>query len=41
MTYKHTTQVPNILFDTHLRELTESELKILLIVIRQTIGWYD
>ena len=41
MIYKHTTQVPNILFDTHLRKLTESELKILLIVIRQTIGWYD
>ena len=41
MTYKQTTQVPNVLFDIHLRELTESELKILLVVIRQTIGWYD
>ena len=41
MTYKQTTQVPNFLFDTHLRELTEAELKILLITIRQTLGWFD
>jgi hypothetical protein len=41
MTYKQTTQVPNFLFDTHLRELTEAELKILLVVIRQTLGWLD
>jgi hypothetical protein len=41
MLYKQTTQVPNFLFDTHLRELTEAELKILLITIRQTLGWFD
>jgi hypothetical protein len=41
MTYKQTTQVPNFLFDTHLRELTEAELKILLVTIRQTLGWFD
>ena len=41
MTYKQTTQVPNVLFDIHLRELTESELKILLVIIRQTVGWHD
>ena len=35
-----TTQVPNILLDTHLPQLTESELKILLTIIRQTYGWY-
>ena len=41
MVYKQTTQVPNFLFDTHLRELTEAELKILLVTIRQTLGWFD
>ena len=40
MIFKHT-QVPNILFDTHLPNLTESELKILLVIIRQTYGWID
>jgi len=41
MLYKQTTQVPNFLFDTHLRELTEAELKIYLVTIRQTLGWFD
>ena len=41
MTYEQTTQVPNILFDLHLPSLTEAELKILLIIIRQTYGWID
>lgn len=41
MIYKQTTQVPNILFDRYLPLLTESELKILLIIIRQTYGWVD
>ncbi|MBL7819461.1 MAG: replication protein [Saprospiraceae bacterium] len=41
MTYEQTTQVPNILFDLHLPSLTDSELKILLIIIRQTYGWID
>ncbi|MBK7359010.1 MAG: hypothetical protein IPI45_07120 [Saprospiraceae bacterium] len=40
MIFKHT-QVPNILLDTHLPNLTESELKILLVIIRQTNGWID
>lgn len=35
------TQIPNILFDTYLPELKESELKILLVVMRQTNGWID
>ncbi len=39
MNYKRSTQVPNILFDVHLPHLKESELKILLIIIRQTYGW--
>src|SRR5436190_1188405 len=41
MIYQQTTQVPNILFDTHLPNLTESELKMLLVIIRQTNGWID
>lgn len=41
MIYKQTTQVPNFLFDKHLKELTEAELKIYLITIRQTLGWFD
>lgn len=41
MTYKETTQVPNVIFDQHLTKLTESELKILLVIIRQTYGWTD
>ena len=41
MNYKNTTQVPNELFDIYLPSLTKSELKVLLIIIRQTIGWID
>jgi hypothetical protein len=41
MIYKQTTQVPNVILDTHLPNLTESELKVLLIIIRQTFGWLD
>lgn len=41
MRYKQTTQVPNEVFDTHLLNLTFSELKLLLIIIRQTYGWVD
>lgn len=41
MIFKQTTQVPNILFDQYLSKLTESELKLLLVVIRQTYGWID
>lgn len=41
MMFKNTTQVPNVLFDTLLPQLTESELKIILVIIRQTSGWVD
>ncbi len=37
--YACTTQVPNALFDQRMRDLTLSELKVLLLVIRQTWGW--
>ena len=41
MLYQQTTQVPNSLFDTHLANLTEAELKIFLIVVRKTYGWMN
>ncbi len=41
MHYPNTTQVPNILFDHYLSMLNPSELKILLLIIRQTYGWID
>ena len=37
----NTTPVPNALFDVHLRDLKVAELKMLLVVVRQTLGWYD
>lgn len=40
MTDSHT-KIPNIIFDIHLPVLKESELKVLLIVFRQTVGWID
>ena len=39
--YKKTTQIPNIVQDQYLRTLSASELKILLVIIRQTNGWID
>ena len=41
MIYQQTTQVPNVLLDTYLPSLTGAELKILLVIIRQTNGWVD
>jgi phage replication O-like protein O len=39
MNYKHSTQIPNKLFDVYLKSLSKSELKILLTIMRQTYGW--
>ena len=39
MKYQQTTQIPNTLFDTYLIQLSFSELKILLYIMRQTYGW--
>lgn len=39
--YRNTTQTPNELFDHLLKELTLSELKVLLTVIRKTLGQVD
>lgn len=41
MLYKQTTQIPNHIFDVHLASLTESELKLFLVIARQTLGWVD
>jgi hypothetical protein len=35
------TPVPNEVFDRYLSILKPTELTLLLIVIRQTVGWYD
>ena len=41
MMYKQTTQVPNHILGHYLKALNASELKILLVVIRQTYVWID
>jgi hypothetical protein len=41
MPYYYETRTPNQLFDFFLPKLSESELKVLLIIIRQTLGWMD
>jgi len=40
MNYRATTMTPNTLYQ-ELKFLSEKELKILLVVIRQTAGWID
>lgn len=37
----NTTAVPNAVFDIYLKKLRLAELKVLLIIIRQTLGWQD
>ena len=41
MNYKYTTQTPNILFDHLIKVLSETQLKVLLTIIRKTIGQVD
>ena len=41
MRQPHTTPVPNIILDIYLKELNSAELKVLLVIIRQTLGWAD
>jgi DNA-binding transcriptional ArsR family regulator len=41
MAYTPRTWVPNALFDHHLSNLGYAELKVLLVIIRQTYGWRD
>lgn len=39
--YYRSTQVPNEIFDQQLPYLNKAQLKVLLVVIRQTLGWID
>ena len=39
--YYRSTQVPNEIFDQYLPYLNQAQLKVLLVVIRQTLGWID
>lgn len=41
MYFRNSTQTPNKLFDIYLKALSKKELKVLLVVVRQTIGWID
>lgn len=41
MSYIYKTGVPNVFFDIHLKNLGYAELKVLLVIIRQTYGWID
>jgi len=37
----YTTPVPNVVFDLYMKELKVAELKVLMVIIRQTSGWSD
>lgn len=37
----HFTPVPDIIFDSLLTHFSGAELKVFMIVIRKTLGWYD
>lgn len=39
--WSNTTSVPNAVFDLYLKDLNIAELKVLLVIIRQTLGWKD
>lgn len=39
--FYRSTQVPNEIFDNYLPYLNQAQLKVLLVVIRQTLGWID
>ncbi|MFA6924784.1 MAG: replication protein, partial [Bacteroidales bacterium] len=36
-----TTPVPNVVLDSYLKNFKIAELKVLLVIIRQTLGWED
>ena len=39
--FYRSTQVPNEIFDLYLPHLNQAQLKVLMVVIRQTLGWID
>ena len=41
MRQPYTTPVPNVILDFYMKELNSVELKVLLVIIRQTFGWAD
>jgi len=41
MSYFYYTNIPNTFFDIHLEKLGYAELKVLLVIMRQTYGWKD
>lgn len=41
MNHRGTTPVPNLIFDIFLKDLKVAELKVLLVIVRQTLGWTD
>lgn len=41
MKQKPFTPIPNVIFDEHLGILTSSELRILLVIFRQTVGFIN
>lgn len=41
MNIKRSTHIPNILFDMLLPHLSISELRLILVILRQTNGWID
>ncbi|HKR03962.1 MAG TPA: replication protein [Bacteroidia bacterium] len=41
MLHSKTTPVPNVLFDAYLKRLSSAELKVLLVIVRKTLGWSD
>jgi len=41
MQLHQTTPIPNEIFDLHLPHLSHAELRVILIVARQTLGWKD
>ncbi|NND77026.1 MAG: hypothetical protein HKN39_02440 [Flavobacteriales bacterium] len=41
MHIQKSTPVPNVILDQTLPYLNQAELKVLLIIVRQTLGWYD
>lgn len=37
----NTTQVPNVILDEWMPKLKDIELRVLLVVVRQTLGWLE
>jgi len=40
MSVPNTTQIPNIILDSLIQQMTDTELRIVLIIARKTMGWF-